>query len=44
MEASMTLPTTMRFVDLPSFGEPDVMVFATGPLPTPRAGEILVKV
>lgn len=40
----MTLPTTMRFVDLPSFGEPDVMVFATGPLPTPRAGEILVKV
>ncbi len=40
----MTLPTTMRFVDLPSFGEPDVMVFATGPLPTPRAGEVLVKV
>ncbi|MES5097371.1 NAD(P)H-quinone oxidoreductase [Agrobacterium sp. BA1120] len=40
----MTLPTTMRFVDLPSFGEPEVMVFATGAVPTPKAGEILVKV
>lgn len=40
----MTLPTTMRYVDLPSFGEPEVMAFATGPLPTPKAGELLVKV
>ncbi|WP_320199128.1 NAD(P)H-quinone oxidoreductase [Agrobacterium sp. rho-13.3] len=40
----MTLPTTMRFVDLPSFGAPDVMTFATGPVPSPKAGEILVKV
>lgn len=40
----MTLPETMRFVDLPSFGAPEVMTFATGPLPTPKAGEILVKV
>ncbi|MET0173822.1 MAG: NAD(P)H-quinone oxidoreductase [Agrobacterium vaccinii] len=40
----MTLPTTMRFVDLPSFGAPEVMTFATGPLPSPKAGEILVKV
>ncbi|POO57058.1 NAD(P)H-quinone oxidoreductase [Agrobacterium rosae] len=34
----------MKFVDLPTFGAPDVMTFATGPLPAPRAGEILVKV
>lgn len=34
----------MRFVDLPSFGGPDVMTFATGPLPSPKAGEILVRV
>ncbi|WP_181013742.1 NAD(P)H-quinone oxidoreductase [Agrobacterium rosae] len=40
----MTLPETMKFVDLPTFGAPDVMTFATGPLPAPRAGEILVKV
>lgn len=40
----MTLPETMRFVDLPSFGAPEVMTFATGPLPKPKPGEILVKV
>ena len=40
----MTLPETMKFVDLPTFGEADVMTFATVPLPTPKAGEILVKV
>lgn len=40
----MTLPETMRFVDLPSFGAPDVMTFANGPLPVPKPGEILVKV
>ena len=40
----MTLPETMRFVDLPSFGAPEVMTFATGPLPAPKPGEILVKV
>ncbi len=40
----MTLPETMKFVDLPTFGGPDVMTFATGPLPTPKAGEILVRV
>jgi putative PIG3 family NAD(P)H quinone oxidoreductase len=34
----------MRFVDLPSFGEPEVMTIAMGPVPVPRSGEILVKV
>lgn len=40
----MTLPSTMRFVDLPNFGGPEVMTFSNGPRPSPKAGEILVKV
>ncbi len=40
----MSLPSTMRFVDLPSFGGPEVMTFSYGPLPSPKAGELLVKV
>ena len=40
----MTLPATMRHVDLPAFGAPEVMTFATGPVPQPKAGEILVRV
>lgn len=40
----MSLPATMRYVDLPSFGEAEVMRFATGPLPVPKPGEILVRV
>lgn len=40
----MPLPNEMRFIDLPSFGSPDVMVVARGPLPKPRLGEILVRV
>lgn len=40
----MTLPSTMRFVDLPSFGGPEVMTFSNGHLPSPKAGEILLKV
>ena len=40
----MPLPNEMRFIDLPSFGSPDVMVVARGPLPKPRPCEILVKV
>ncbi|MGI2033322.1 NAD(P)H-quinone oxidoreductase [Rhizobium panacihumi] len=38
------LPNQMRYIDLPSFGGPEVMTLATGPLPAVRAGEILVKV
>lgn len=38
------LPNQMRYIDLPSFGGPEVMTVATGPLPSVRAGEILVKV
>jgi putative PIG3 family NAD(P)H quinone oxidoreductase len=40
----MPLPTEMRYIDLPTHGAPEVMKLATGPLPQPRPGEILVKV
>ncbi|MFB9951486.1 NAD(P)H-quinone oxidoreductase [Rhizobium puerariae] len=40
----MPLPAEMRFIDLPSFGKPEVMTLARGPLPQVRPGEILVKV
>jgi len=39
----MPLPSTMRFVDLPSFGAPEAMKIASGPLPVPGEGQILVK-
>jgi NADPH:quinone reductase len=38
------LAAEMRFIDLPSFGAPEVMTPARGRLPSPRAGEILVRV
>lgn len=39
----MSLPTQMRFIDLPSFGAPEVMRIATGPLPVPGEGQFLVR-
>ncbi|MBB3659601.1 NADPH2:quinone reductase [Rhizobium sp. BK650] len=39
----MSLPSHMRFVDLPSFGGPEAMVIAQGPLPVPGEGQILVR-
>lgn len=40
----MPLPQQMRYVDLPSFGGPDVMKIAGGPAPQPRPGEVVVEV
>ncbi|MBB3608720.1 NAD(P)H-quinone oxidoreductase [Rhizobium sp. BK602] len=40
----MRLPSEMRFVDLPSFGGPEVMTIARKPLPALKDGEILVRV
>ena len=40
----MPLPSEMRHVDLPAFGGPEVMKMATGPVPQPRPGELIVKV
>jgi len=39
-----TLPATMSFIDLPSFGGPEVLTPATGPLPPVKSGEVLIKV
>jgi len=40
----MSLPATMRHVDLSDHGGPEVMRLVEGPLPVPRLGEVLVKV
>jgi len=40
----MTLPTTMRHVAVTQPGPPDVMHLADGPVPRPRAGELLIEV
>lgn len=39
-----SLPDEMTYIDLPSFGGPDALVPARGPLPRPAAGEVLIKV
>jgi len=39
----MSLPMQMRFIDLTSFGAPEVMRIATGPLPIPGEGQLLVR-
>ncbi len=39
----MSLPMQMRFIDLASFGAPEVMRVATGPLPIPGEGQLLVR-
>lgn len=39
----MSLPVHMRFVDLPSFGAPEVMTIATRPLPVLGEGQLLVR-
>lgn len=44
MSDTKTLPETMRFIDLPSHGGPEVMQSSKAPLPKPAKGEILVKV
>lgn len=38
------LPTTMRYIDLPAYGTPDVMQLKTGPLPTPGEHDVLIRV
>ncbi|MGC4410204.1 MULTISPECIES: NAD(P)H-quinone oxidoreductase [Rhizobium] len=40
----MSLPATMRHVDLTTHGDPEVMHLVEGPLPSPRPGEVLVRV
>jgi NADPH2:quinone reductase len=40
----MTLPTTMKYIAIREPGPPEVLVPAEGPLPTLKAGEVLVEV
>ena len=40
----MTLPTTMRYIAVREPGPPDVLVYAEGPLPAARPGEVLIEV
>ena len=40
----MTLPATMRHIACREAGPPDVMTLASGPLPQPGAGEVLIQV
>jgi NADPH2:quinone reductase len=40
----MTLPTTMRRIGLKTAGVPDMMALEEAPLPTPRSGEVLIRV
>jgi len=40
----MTLPASMTFITMDAPGAPDVLKPATGPLPVPKADEILIRV
>ncbi|MGE4480336.1 NAD(P)H-quinone oxidoreductase [Acidocella sp.] len=40
----MTLPDTMRYIDLPTPGGPEAMTLANGPLPVPKDDEVLIRV
>lgn len=40
----MSLPTEMRFIDLPKPGGPEAMELARGPLPEVKPGDLLVRV
>ena len=37
-------PQTMTYIQAEGAGEPDVLTPATGPVPSPKAGEMLVRV
>ena len=40
----MSIPATMRAVEITEFGAPEVLKIATRPVPQPRAGEVLIRV
>ena len=39
-----SIPGTMRYIDVPAPGGPDVLAVATGPVPRPASGEVLIRV
>jgi len=44
MNTDRSLPATMRHIAVREPGPPDVLVAAEGPLPRPKAGEVLIEV
>ena len=40
----MSIPATMRAVEITEFGAPEVLKIATRPVPQPHAGEVLIRV
>jgi len=44
MPARKSLPTTMRYAAAREPGPPDVLTLAEGPVPQPKAGEVLIEV
>ena len=44
MSIARPLPATMRYVAVREPGPPDVLAIAEGPLPQPKAGEVLIEV
>jgi len=40
----MALPDRMKFIEMNGAGAPEVMRFATGPLPEPKPDEVLIRV
>lgn len=40
----MSVPATMRYVEAAGAGGPEVMRMATGPVPVPKPGEVLIRV
>ena len=34
----------MQYIDISEYGGPEVMTVKTGPIPAPKAGELLIKV
>ncbi len=44
MPIAHPLPTTMHYVAVREPGPPDVLAIAEGPLPLPKAGEVLIEV
>src|SRR5256885_590110 len=42
--STMAAPTTMRHIAVRAPGPPDVMTLTEGPVPSPRAGEVLIEV
>ena len=43
-EMPMSLPTTMRHIVAREPGPPDVLTLTDGPVPKPKAGEVLIEV